>query len=145
VLDGGLPARPAARVLRPHSLPPRPLRYYGTRDPTLVTANHRATYVAAGLRPAPIARQLDAARPVDQALLPLRVGAVTVAGALGGVLAVAAVTELSIYALNIVTASGSGWRSTTAGSSSPATARKHSVPATGARHFAERCHALALP
>jgi hypothetical protein len=158
-VDAAASERRATRVtmaLRAEPLVADVRSYYGTRDPTLVTANRRATYVAAGLRPAPIARQLDAARRVDRALepipgiklggraafyahcndtaredlvraellafpllllltmwifrgvvaalLPLLVGAVTVAGALGSVLAV-----------------------------------------TGARRFAERCHALALP
>jgi len=148
------------RALKAEALVADVRTYYGTRDPTLVTADRHATYVAAGLRPAPIARQLDAARSVDRALepipgvklggraafyahgndtaredlvraellafpllllltlwvfrglvaalLPVLVGAVTVAGALGGVLAAGAVTEVSIYALNIVTALGLG-------------------------------------
>jgi len=134
--------------------------YYRDRDPALIAANRRATYVVGGLRPVAIERQLDVARRVEHkleeipgvklggratfyangndtaredllraellafpllllltlwvfrglvaALLPLLVGAITVAGVFGALRLVSIATEVSVYALNIVTALGLG-------------------------------------
>lgn len=134
--------------------------WYRARDPALVAADGRATYVVGGLRPVAIERTLDAARSVRRdveaipgvllggraafyadsndivredladaallalpllvvlmlwvfrglvaALLPLLVGAITVAGALGALRVFALMGEVSILALAIVPALGLG-------------------------------------
>ena len=62
------------------------------------------------------------------AMLPLLVGGLAILGTLLVLRVASELTSVSIFALNVATPSASGWRSTTAFSSSPGTGRRSRAP-----------------
>ncbi|MQA75541.1 MAG: MMPL family transporter [Solirubrobacterales bacterium] len=60
--------RRVAATLRAEPLVSEVEHFYSTRDPALVSRDGRSTYLLAGLRPAPLADQLAAARRLEAAL-----------------------------------------------------------------------------